>query len=64
MLLLQHGASADAATKEMYTALHVAAKEGQEEVKKFLSRKISDALIINYLLERLHERKECLEILH
>lgn len=32
MLLLQHGAAADTATKDMYTALHVAAKEGQEEV--------------------------------
>lgn len=32
MLLLQHGAEVDTATKDMYTALHIAAKEGQEEV--------------------------------
>lgn len=32
MLLLQHGAAVDTATKDMYTALHIAAKEGQEEV--------------------------------
>lgn len=32
MLLLQHGAEVDNTTKDMYTALHIAAKEGQEEV--------------------------------
>jgi len=32
MLLLQHGAAVDTTTKDMYTALHIAAKEGQEEV--------------------------------
>jgi ankyrin repeat protein len=32
MLLLQHGAAVDTVTKDMYTALHMAAKEGQEEV--------------------------------
>ena len=32
MLLLQHGAAVDATSKELYTPLHVAAKEGQEEV--------------------------------
>lgn len=32
MLLLQHGASVDATTKDLYTPLHIAAKEGQEEV--------------------------------
>lgn len=38
MLLLQHGAKVDTATKDMYTALHIAAKEGQDEVSsKFMS---------------------------
>jgi hypothetical protein len=32
MLLLQHGAAVDATTKDLYTPLHIAAKEGQEEV--------------------------------
>lgn len=32
MLLLQHGADVDATTKDLYTPLHIAAKEGQEEV--------------------------------
>lgn len=32
MLLLQHGAAVDTTTKDMYTALHIAAKEGQDEV--------------------------------
>ena len=33
VLLLQSGAQVDATTKDLYTALHIAAKEGQEEVK-------------------------------
>ena len=36
MLLLQHGAEVDAVTKDMYTALHIAAKEGQDEVAAVL----------------------------
>ena len=32
VLLLQSGAQVDANTKDLYTALHIAAKEGQEEV--------------------------------
>lgn len=40
MLLLQHGAKVDTATKDMYTALHIAAKEGQDEVKKVMEKKI------------------------
>lgn len=40
MLLLQHGAKVDTATKDMYTALHIAAKEGQDEVIKHMERKI------------------------
>lgn len=32
MLLLQHGADIDATTKDLYTPLHIAAKEAQEEV--------------------------------
>lgn len=35
-LLLNHGASPDAATKDMYTPLHIAAKEGHEEVASVL----------------------------
>lgn len=31
-VLLQHGANPDVPTKDNYTALHIAAKEGQEEV--------------------------------
>ena len=37
MLLLQHGAAVDATTKDLYTPLHIAAKEGQEEVICFFS---------------------------
>lgn len=33
MLLLQHGAAIDAPTKDLYTPLHIAAKEGQDEVQ-------------------------------
>ena len=32
MLLLQHGASPHSTTRDLYTPLHIAAKEGQEEV--------------------------------
>ena len=32
VLLLQHGASPDATTKDLYTALHIASKEGHEDV--------------------------------
>lgn len=63
MLLLQHGAKVDAATKEMYTALHVSAKAGQEEVYKFLKQKITDTLIVNYVLERLSQRGDCPDVL-
>lgn len=49
--------------KEHYTALHIAAKEGQEEVKRFLKRKISDSVIVNYVLGRISHREECGEIL-
>lgn len=37
MLLLQHGAAVDATTKDLYTPLHIAAKEGQEEVSTCIS---------------------------
>lgn len=40
MLLLQHGAQVDTTTKDMYTALHIAAKEGQDEVKYPKPRKM------------------------
>ena len=36
MLLLQHSADLDAVTKDMYTPLHIAAKEGQDEVAAVL----------------------------
>ena len=36
VLLLQSGAEVDATTKDLYTALHIAAKEGQEEVASVL----------------------------
>ena len=35
-MLLQSGAQVDATTKDLYTALHIAAKEGQEEVASVL----------------------------
>ena len=54
MLLLQHGTPVDAVTKEAYTALHVACKEGKEEVKHFLAKKISDSIIVQYILGRIN----------
>lgn len=36
MLLLQHGANVDSVTKDLYTPLHIAAKEDQEEVAQAL----------------------------
>jgi ankyrin len=36
VLLLQHGANADATTKDKYTPLHIAAKEGHDEVAQVL----------------------------
>jgi ankyrin repeat protein len=36
VLLLQHGASADATTKDLYSPLHIAAKEGHDEVTAVL----------------------------
>ncbi len=38
VLLLQSGAQVDAVTKDLYTALHIAAKEGQEEVRSTMSQ--------------------------
>ena len=35
-MLLQHGAAPDATTKDNYTPLHIAAKEGQQEVAAVL----------------------------
>lgn len=52
MLLLQHGAQIDSATKDMYSSLHIAAKEGQEEVKMLMAHKIMDHVETTYLLER------------
>lgn len=53
MLLLQHGAVVDSTTKDLYTALHIAAKEGQEEVITLLKRRIADYIDIIYILQRL-----------
>ena len=36
VLLLQHGAAPDAATHDLYTPLHIAAKEGHDEVVRVL----------------------------
>lgn len=64
MLLLQHGASVDATTKDLYTPLHIAAKEGQEEVRDFkvlpilrAQRNEKNAILARYcvfLSHRLH----------
>ena len=35
-LLLHHGATRDAATKDLYTPLHIAVKEGHEDVVEIL----------------------------
>ena len=35
-LLLQHGASRDSTTKDLYTPLHIAVKESHEEIVKIL----------------------------
>jgi len=51
MLLLQHGAQVDATTKDLYTALHIAAKEGQDEVKDLISKKIADHIDTVYLMQ-------------
>lgn len=52
MLLLQHGAAVDSTTKDLYTALHIAAKEGQDEVKYLVGRRIMDHVDTLYLLDR------------
>jgi len=36
VLLLQHGATPDCATYDLYTPLHIAAKEGHDEVAQAL----------------------------
>ena len=61
VLLLQSGAEVDATTKDLYTALHIAAKEGQEEVLnsiksllKFISNKLLSRSPLFYLNIRLH----------
>lgn len=51
MLLLQHGAHVDNVTKDMYTALHIAAKEGQDEVKNLIAKKIMDHVETVYLMQ-------------
>lgn len=47
MLLLQHGANVDSVTKDLYTSLHIAAKEDQEEVR-MSSRNISDVFRLHF----------------
>lgn len=51
MLLLQHGAKVDTTTKDMYTALHIAAKEGQDEVNSFSTRRMMAHIDQVYLTE-------------
>jgi ankyrin repeat protein len=58
MLLLQHGAAVDATTKDMYTALHIAAKEGQEEVKFLVGRRIMDHIDVLYLMEKFRSKHQ------
>ncbi len=49
VLLLQSGAQVDAVTKDLYTALHIAAKEGQEEVRPQSRRKVFE-LMVDFVL--------------
>ena len=58
MLLLQHGAAVDSTTKDMYTALHIAGKEGQEEVKYLVGRRIMDHIDTVYLMERFYLKRQ------
>lgn len=58
MLLLQHGAAVDSTTKDLYTALHIAAKEGQEEVRFLLGRRIMDHVDTMYLMDRFWTRRQ------
>lgn len=51
MLLLQHGAQVDATTKDMYTALHIAAKEGQDEVSDLIAKKIMHHIDLVYSIQ-------------
>lgn len=51
MMLLQHGAKVDTTTKDMYTALHIAAKEGQDEVTNSFARKLTDHIDGQYLVQ-------------
>lgn len=58
MLLLQHGAAVDSTTKDLYTALHIAAKEGQEEVRSLLGRRIMDHVDTVYLMDWFWTRRQ------
>lgn len=49
MLLLQHGATVDATTKDLYTPLHIAAKEGQEEVNHLVFSLLKCVIITLFL---------------
>lgn len=52
MLLLQHGAQVDSTTKDLYSALHIAAKEGQDEVKYLLGRCLTQRIDTTYIMDR------------
>ena len=56
MLLLQHGAKIDSSTKDLYTALHIAAKEGQDEVKFLFAKRIMDRIDTKFLMETFWSR--------
>lgn len=60
-LLLQHGATRDATTKELYTPLHIAVKEGHEEVIQMLldngaKQKVKTKVFVN---QSIHSLKCC-----
>ena len=64
MMLLQHGAAVDSTTKDLYTALHIAAKEGQDEVSHVLNMAEQLCLYISngYLADRMRQRIEELTV--
>lgn len=51
MLLLQHGAQVDATTKDLYSSLHIASKEGQDEVRDLIAKKIMDHIDTIYSMQ-------------
>ena len=63
VLLLQHGASVDATTKDLYTALHITAKENQEEVNEVLKvshgmRALMTHVVLEYIYDQLRQKMD------